>query len=701
MSTKSYIQKPYIPSGQYSRVFNDVYVRINDLYSQQRAIKSSGASGFYEIGDRLFVENGVLKAVEQTEENFTTALKDKLDAFEEASNYYNKTETIQQINNRVYNNWRLKVGLDISNVESEDTVEFVEGSSNISIVKNGNQLTFDTPANTNYYLSSVGWNSGVGTDLNLNFERVGQATITFDYKPRLATWLLTDYNISGELGSMAYELANDYYDKVESDNRFDNYRYFEVQANSEIVQNVNSLQKLRFLQGTGIALSQAGTEITITNTVVNTNNYLDEVLWANALPSSLELQFAMNGTTVPNFNMTSRMTDFLTNQYGLTGNLGSMAFENTGSYYTTAQADAAFDDYNYFEVQANSGAIHNVTSLTKLRFLNGSGITVSQTGGEVTISSTFTGDNYYLTGVEWADPIDLANGNISFSVAGTTNPPDFEIFSRLDNRFVRQINANDHTHPVGDISGLGSMATQNTSNYVPVSGGRFTGQIEIEGVLRGYGNGSNSPATHMDARLADSNDSAVWHKYIRNAASTSYNPYYERWYGGNSYVDIGVSNTNLQVNGNNVYHVGNKPSTSDVGAVPSSGGTFNGPVGLRPNSQGNGLYGLNIDGTDLSSGYYMGIEFREGGIAYGYLLYRDGTASSPYSPGGLTLVSDNGYLNLATRDGGTAGRIQFHLNGGMRAFFNSAGTLFSSGGAEFDSTVEAKGGLILPSTWAT
>ena len=155
----------------------------------------------------------------------------------------------------------------------------------------------------------------------------------------------------------------------------------------------------------------------------------------------------------------------------------------------------------------------------------------------------------------------------------------------------------------------GKAASSHTHSYLPLSGGTLTGSLKISG---------NNKDLVIGAGTGD--------VYINNTASGKYI----------QMKDDGL----LSYSGSKIYHAGDKPTASEVGALATSGGTMSGNITLN---NGKGIYGKTAEALTDSEGATVAA-----GTSGGLLVYN---TSHNLHLGALVydknLVTGNTYLNGA------------------------------------------------------
>ena len=131
-----------------------------------------------------------------------------------------------------------------------------------------------------------------------------------------------------------------------------------------------------------------------------------------------------------------------------------------------------------------------------------------------------------------------------------------------------------------------AAASNHTHNYLPLSGGTLTGNLKING---------NSKNLTIGTGGSD--------VYISNSAS-------------GKYLQLKDDGT-LSYSDNKIYHAGNKPTASEIGALPTAGGTMTGNIVVGNNiglsHSSNGLFLRHNNGATVLSAKDSTIYFRPKG----------------------------------------------------------------------------------------
>lgn len=129
------------------------------------------------------------------------------------------------------------------------------------------------------------------------------------------------------------------------------------------------------------------------------------------------------------------------------------------------------------------------------------------------------------------------------------------------------------------LADIGAAASNHTHNYLPLSGGTLTGNLKISG---------NNKNLVIGTGTSD--------VYIHNTASGKYL----------QMKDDG----SLSYSSSKIYHAGDKPTASEVGALATSGGTMSGNITLN---NGKGIYGktgealTDLEGATVAAGTSGGL----------------------------------------------------------------------------------------------
>lgn len=160
--------------------------------------------------------------------------------------------------------------------------------------------------------------------------------------------------------------------------------------------------------------------------------------------------------------------------------------------------------------------------------------------------------------------------------------------------------------PAAFRSAIGAAAANHTHNYLPLSGGTLTGNILMNAGGKGYylhdAAGKNYPGIYDNGSnlWVGSTAAASTHHTGQTYISSGYNTSDKK---GNATIYISVPNASNN-NGTNyaVYHTGYKPSASDVGALPISGGTLTGNLVISKVDPLSVIKSTDVDLTKTNNG---------------------------------------------------------------------------------------------------
>ena len=180
----------------------------------------------------------------------------------------------------------------------------------------------------------------------------------------------------------------------------DNYGSWAIKANSAAATNVNSGNTVAFIQGGATTVSRSGNNITIASTDTNTNTTY-----------SAGTNMSLSGTT-----FSSSYTD--TNTHRSISDSVSSTSSSVGA--SSQAAKSAYDrswPNTWRPVRAIEAGGNTLTDTETLEFKAGTNVSISETGGEVTITSTDTNTNTtYSAGTNMS----LSGTTFSSSYVNTT-----------------------------------------------------------------------------------------------------------------------------------------------------------------------------------------------------------------------------------------------------------------------------------------
>lgn len=327
-----------------------------------------------------------------------------------------------------YGHWELRDNDELigngANIVAGASVQF-KGGAGITTSRVGNEITIATTiTDTNNYLSGLSFSSSTG---ELTATRSGLNDIVVDLDGRYA---LGSHDHSGS---------------------YDFYGHWELRDENDLAGNGSNIVaggSVQFIGGTGITTSRAGNTITITNDVVNTNYYLSGLSFSSATG---DLTATVSGATNQVVNLDGR--------YAL-GN-----HDHSGSY----------DFYGSWELRDDNdlvGAGANIVAGGSVKFRAGTGITTSRSGNELTIATTVTDTNYYLSGLSF----DTGTGVLTATVSGATNRTvDLDGRYSLTSHTHTHFSSTSNPHSVTKAQvGLGNVPNTDTTNAANISSGTLS-----------------------------------------------------------------------------------------------------------------------------------------------------------------------------------------------------------------------------------
>lgn len=314
-----------------------------------------------------------------------------------------------------YNFWWFHLdGVAPEEINSQDTFKIINGGGlNMSFNFAEKALTIENPTAGNNFLSSVEMISSLGDNVIAQYDRSGLQPLTLnmttDLDARYAN-ILHSHNHFG--------LKDNPHEVTMSQIGADNYASWTVGVIDGFnqTQNVTSGYTINFEAGNDISLEfVTGTNIKINSTASFTNNFLNGVGFAGTQGEDIIFKYERSGLGDLTLNATAHMKAYFDTQYNNftyshpTGFTSQPATATTGAEVisqitvndnghvtgvTTRNIPLPFDNYGSFQVQVNSDPSTAVGSGEMLTFIQGSNITLSRTGRQITITGSANTNNY-------------------------------------------------------------------------------------------------------------------------------------------------------------------------------------------------------------------------------------------------------------------------------------------------------------------